>query len=168
MEDGTSLFEITDPQGQTFKAIPSVSNVYPINGVINPAALVARAKKAVTDSSDEATTAKIRPIYELIEVWHNRLGHLNADDIIRLAEDPRSGIKIKGSKVLPFCETCKLAGSKKKLSKKPMRRSHRRGEFLHIDIGGGGEILGDPDDLPASFQGSKYFAIITDDATRFR
>jgi Reverse transcriptase (RNA-dependent DNA polymerase) len=170
MEDGTSLFEITDPQGQTFKAIPSASDVYPINGVINPTALAVRTSKKTTkkatNSPDE--TIKIRPIYEPIEVWHNRLGHLNADDIIQLAEDPRSGIKIKGSKVLPFCETCKLAGSKKKLSKRPMRRSHRRGEFLHIDTGGGGETLGDPSDLPPSFQGSKYFIVITDDATRFR
>src|SRR5437764_12254423 len=121
-----------------------------------------------TENPNETTTVTIRPIYEPIEVWHTRFGHLNADDIIRLAEDPRSGIKIKGSKVLPFCETCKLAGSQKKLSKRPMRRSHRRGEFLHIDIGGGGETLGDPNNLPASFQGYKHFAIITDDATRFR
>jgi hypothetical protein len=54
MEDGTSLFEITDPQGQTFRAIPSASGVYPINGVTNPTALAAkarRAKKAATDES---------------------------------------------------------------------------------------------------------------------
>jgi hypothetical protein len=167
MQDGTSLFEITDLQGQIFRAIPSSSDVYPVNGVTNPLILAAKAKKPAKNA-DEATTATIRPIYEPIEVWHSRLGHLNADDIIKLAEDPRSGIKIKGSKVLPFCETCKLAGSQKKLSKKPMRRSHRRGEFLHIDIGGGGETLGDPNDLPTSFQGYKHFAIITDDATRFR
>jgi hypothetical protein len=52
MEDGTSLFEITDLQGQTFRAIPSASGVYPISGVANPTALAAkarRAKKATTD-----------------------------------------------------------------------------------------------------------------------
>jgi hypothetical protein len=154
MQDGTSLFKITDLQGQIFKAIPSASDVYPINGVTNPLVLATRAKKsakkATTDDPDEAIS-KIRPIYEPIEVWHNRLGHLNADNIIKLAEDPRSGIKIKGSKVLSFCETCKLTGSQKKLSKRLMRRSYRRGEFLYIDIGGGGETLDDPDDLPTSF-----------------
>jgi hypothetical protein len=150
MQDSTSLFEITDLQGQIFRAIPSSSDVYPINGVTNPLILAARTKKPAKNP-DEVTITKIRPIYEPIEVWHSRLGHLNADNIIRLAEDPRSGIKIKGSKVLPFCKACKLAGSQKKLSKRLMRRSHRRGEFLYIDIGGGGETLGDPDDLPISF-----------------
>jgi hypothetical protein len=51
MEDGTSLFEITDPQGQTFKAIPSASDVYPINGVINPTALAARTSKKTTNKA---------------------------------------------------------------------------------------------------------------------
>jgi hypothetical protein len=49
MEDGTSLFEITDPQGQTFRAIPSASGVYPINGVTNPTALAAKARRAKKD-----------------------------------------------------------------------------------------------------------------------
>jgi hypothetical protein len=42
MQDGTSLFEITDPQGQTFRAIPSASNVYPISGVTDSAAAKAK------------------------------------------------------------------------------------------------------------------------------
>ena len=120
MEDGTSLFEITDLQGQTFRAIPSSADVYPINGVTNPLAMAAKAKKRAKPAGNpnETTTVTTRPIYEPIEVWHSRLGHLNADDIIRLAKEPRSGIKIKGSKALPFCEICKLAGSQKKLSKR--------------------------------------------------
>lgn len=154
MQDGISLFEITNLQGQIFKVIPSVSDVYSINGVINPLVLATRAKKstkkAITDDPDEAIN-KIRLIYKPIKVWHSRLGHLNADNIIKLTEDPRSNIKIKGSKVLLFCETCKLTGSQKKLSKRLIRRSYRRSKFLYIDIGGGGETLGDSDDLPISF-----------------
>ena len=52
MEDGTSLFEITDPHGQTFRAIPSASGVYPISGVNNPTALAAKARKAKKATTD--------------------------------------------------------------------------------------------------------------------
>jgi GAG-pre-integrase domain len=41
--------------------------------------------------------------------WHQRLGHLNQADILKLAKDVHTGIKIKGSKSLPFCEVCKQA-----------------------------------------------------------
>ena len=74
MEDGTSLFEITDLQGQTFRAIPSSADVYPINGVTNPLVMAARAKKPTkkptkpTENPNKTTTVTIRPIYKPIEV----------------------------------------------------------------------------------------------------
>jgi hypothetical protein len=52
IKDGTSLFEITDPQGQTFRAIPSASGVYPINSVTNPTALAAKARRAKKDATN--------------------------------------------------------------------------------------------------------------------
>jgi hypothetical protein len=50
MEDGISLFEITDPQGQTFRAILLASGVYLINSVTNPTALAAKARRAKKDA----------------------------------------------------------------------------------------------------------------------
>src|SRR6266487_4061453 len=176
--DGLCLFRITDLEGQVFTANQSDTNIYPIQGKISNVLAEAKSKpkpkskpnSEPTDSGNDNNdeVKKKRPIYETIQTWHRRLGHLNAGDIIRLSEDPRSGIKIKGSKFLPFCEACKLAGSKKKISRQPMRRSKRRGEFLHFDMVGGGKTLGDPDDFVPSFSGAKYFILITDDATRHR
>jgi hypothetical protein len=126
MADGTSLFEITDTQGQSFRAS---ADVFPLAG-LNAAALavVTRSKSKAgskatepgdpeskvsepanpeladpkptnpgpqspkDDSEDPEPKKKRRPIYEMIEVWHSRLGHLNAASILQLAEDPRSGI----------------------------------------------------------------------------
>jgi hypothetical protein len=102
-----------------------------------------------------------------MKVWHLRLEHLNAADIIRLAENPISGVKIKDSKILPFCKTCKLTNSKKKLSKTPMQRSHHQDKFIHIDIESGGQTLEDPDNLTPSFTRAKYFILITDNAIQY-
>jgi hypothetical protein len=67
MQDGTSLFKITDLQGQTFKAIPSSSDVYPINGVINPLVLATRAKKPIKNPN-KTIIIKIRLIYKPIKI----------------------------------------------------------------------------------------------------
>jgi hypothetical protein len=63
---------------------------------------------------------KLRLIHNIMKVWYLRLKHLNTTDIIRLAKNSKSGVKIKDSKILLFCKTCKLANFKKKLSKTPM------------------------------------------------
>ena len=74
IEDGTSLFKITDFQGQTFRAIPSSADIYPINGVTNPLVITARAKKPTkkltkpTENPNKTTIVTIRPIYKLIEI----------------------------------------------------------------------------------------------------
>ncbi|KAL1971824.1 hypothetical protein VTN31DRAFT_1912 [Thermomyces dupontii] len=50
---------------------------------------------------------KQRPIMgDTIMGWHRRLGHLNEQDIKRLAFDPRLRMHITGVQVLPSCETC--------------------------------------------------------------
>ena len=49
-----------------------------------------------------------------------------------------------------------------------MPRCKRRGEMFHIDTGGGGQTLGDPEDFTPSFSGSRYFVLMTCDATRRR
>ena len=74
IEDGTSLFEIIDFQGQTFRAILSSADVYSINGVTNPLVITARAKKPAkkptkpTENPNKTTIVIIRLIYKLIEI----------------------------------------------------------------------------------------------------
>ena len=47
-----------------------------------------------------------------------------------------------------------------------MRRSKRRGEFLHLDIIGGGKTLKELDDFAPSFLKVKYAVLIIDDTIR--
>jgi hypothetical protein len=69
MQDGTSLFEIIDSQGQIFRAIPSDSNVYPISGVTDSAA--AKAKRI--PSKQKALTS--------YRAWHSK-SHATPKDTI--------------------------------------------------------------------------------------
>ena len=165
-EDGLDIFKITDPQEQVFKALLSETNIYPLLGSISPIPPTSLAAPAKQVGPHEPKINYKNA--ETMEVWHRRLAHLNAQDIIRLSRDPRSGVVIKGPKELPFCEACTLAGSRTKVSRAPMPRSKRRGGMLHIDTGGGGYTLGEPDEEILSFSGTKYFLLITDDATRKR
>jgi GAG-pre-integrase domain/gag-polypeptide of LTR copia-type len=109
--------------------------------------------------------------------WHERLGHLNARDILRLARQPLSGIKIKGSKTLPFCSTCQKAKQTRKVNHAAAPRATKPMRRLHIDMAGGGTTFGDPTEPTASVwaqanipdrKGNRYFIIFTDDATRYR
>ncbi|KAL1955685.1 hypothetical protein VTO42DRAFT_8230 [Malbranchea cinnamomea] len=49
-----------------------------------------------------------------------------------------------------------------------MPRATRPLARIHIDLAGGGMTLGSKDDNPPSREGTRYFMLITDDATRFR
>ncbi|KAL1955927.1 hypothetical protein VTO42DRAFT_7912 [Malbranchea cinnamomea] len=49
-----------------------------------------------------------------------------------------------------------------------MPRATRSLARFHIDLAGGGMTLGSKDDNPPSREETRYFMLITDDATRFR
>jgi hypothetical protein len=102
--------------------------------------------------------------------WHQRLGHLNQWDILKLAKDVNTGIRIKGSKTLQFCEICSQAKQTRTISKTPMPRANKPLMRIHIDIVGGGNTLGmkNDDEGPRARQGAHYALVLTDDATRFR
>jgi GAG-pre-integrase domain len=117
------------------------------------------------DSDGSKLTSETLTISE----WHQRLGHLNQWDLLRLAKDSATGIKIKGTKTLPFCEICKQAHQTRTMSKTPMPRVLEPMMKIHIDLQGGGNTLGMKDDKgPKSRQGAHYALLITDDATRLR
>jgi hypothetical protein len=104
--------------------------------------------------------------------WHQRLAHLNAADILKLARDPNSGIVIKGSKILGFCDICHKAKQTRKVSRTSMPRATKPLARIHIDIAGGGNTFGmkdmEKEDPVTSRQGAHYYMLLTDDATRYR
>jgi hypothetical protein len=93
-------------------------------------------------SSDDTITPEIpKKRYLSIVQWHRRLGRLNKADLLRLNRDPDSGVGIKGSKELPFCEICVKARHTRRHSKKPRPRAVRPIEQVHLDLAGGGKQL---------------------------
>ena len=177
---------ITSPQGDTFFAHKTeVSNVYKIGEcaqIGNRSFSTAYSSISAPDISSVASfqagslpkhsTPKSEPpkchTMTLME-WHQRLVHLNAADILKLAKDPKSGVAIKGSKTLGFCEVCQQAKQTRKVSHTPMPRATRPLTRIHVDIAGGGNTFGNKDqESTTSRQGSNYYMPITDDATRYR
>jgi hypothetical protein len=57
--------------------------------------------------------------------WHQRLSHLNAADILKLARDPASGVVITGSKTLGFCDVCH--DSQSKANQEDFSHTHAQG-----------------------------------------
>ena len=93
-----------------FHELPTITNIYKIDAVKSWKADANT--NAVTGINDDIEPKKKWPVYETLGTWHKCFGHLNIKDILWLAADPMSGIAIKGSKIMDFCEACALAGSK--------------------------------------------------------
>ena len=96
-----------------------------------------------------------------MDLWHQRLAHLNERDVARLQE------KAEGMTILPQkgrtaqCEACVLGKQHKRPSRQPQEhKATKRGQRIHADLGGGGSSL--------SIGGNRYFIILTDDLTRRR
>ena len=93
-----------------FHELPTITNIYKIDAV--------KSWKADTDTNAVAgTDDDIEPkkkwlVYETLETWYKCFGYFNTKDILWLAADPASGIAIKGSKMMDFCEAYALAGFK--------------------------------------------------------
>jgi len=97
-----------------------------------------------------------------LKLWHNRLCHINNNDLRRSVESGAvSGIQLTGSQSqVSFCEDC-VEG---KLARLPYprveeKRSSKPGEVTHVDTAGPFSI--------ASLGGSRYFTVMVDDASGF-
>jgi hypothetical protein len=160
--NGEHLLQMTDAEDQKFNALITESNVFPLQGSISRP-IAAAAKKPSADETGNSNSDPKKPKRknyhnaQTMEVWHHCLGHLNATHIVKLSEDDRSGVIIKGSKTLPFYEACQLSEVKKKFSRTLMPQFKCRGEMFHINTGGGGQTLGDPDEMMPSFSGEEIF-----------
>ena len=117
---------------------------------------------ALTDQS------KIKARWDTMSNWHQRLGHLNAADIVKLSKDPKMGIRITGTKKLPFCQVCIQAKQTRASFKRQAPRATRRLACIHIDISGGGETFDDPNKLIFDYNNYNYIMIIIDNMTHFR
>lgn len=89
-----------------------------------------------------------RPPPASIETWHHRLSHMNQHDLQYLHRV--GGINIQGKKLLPICDFCRRAKTSRHMGTDPTSRTTCPGRRLHVDIFGGGQILGLPsgDDVP--------------------
>lgn len=91
-----------------------------------------------------------------IRTWHRRLGHLNADYLIKLRNDAATGVAFKESK-LDECDVCVLG----KYARKPFTKSQSRAkgilELIHSDVCYIGDV---------SLGGAKYFVTFVDDHSR--
>jgi len=179
-----SPFRITDTEGSTFEAnLHEKHNIYLLDNCTatsrSDTKIVYATVKSYPNMNnsaediEEIEVKKVVPQTMTMMQWHRRLGHLNKADILRMARDPGSGVKISGIKDLPFCKICVKAKQTRRYSKTPRIRSVRPLERIHIDIAGGGKTLEfestiDEKELDPSRLGAKYVMGITDDATRFR
>ena len=71
--------------------------------------------------------------------WHQRLGHLNYEDVKQL-ESHNFDVKLSDGKAL-FCEPCTLGKQHAIPSHEPQPREEARLDRIYIDIAGGGVIL---------------------------
>ena len=95
-----------------------------------------------------------------IDLWHQRLGHLNNQYINKLIEkEMATGIKIPKAEYLSFCEGC-IDGKIRRSPFKPVGaiRSQRKLELVHSDVCGPMSV--------ESLGGHKYFVTFIDDYSR--
>ena len=94
------------------------------------------------------------------DLWHQRLGHLNKQQLIRIADKELvSGMRIPKNAQLSFCEGC-VEGKMHRLPFKPVGeiRSTRKLQLVHSDVCGPMHT--------ESFGGQKYFVSFIDDYSR--
>ena len=105
-------------------------------------------------------TQKRRPRFP-IELWHQRLGHLNFTDVRKLT-DIAMGVRISpeiDNQNRKFCVSCLEGKMDCKYNKQSTTRASKKLELIHSDLCGPFPIN--------SVSGSRYFIIFVDDLTRF-
>ncbi|KAJ5619407.1 hypothetical protein N7510_003391 [Penicillium lagena] len=170
--DSPKHFRFQSPDGTRFDALPHIDNQTYYLAKPQTHQLIAKVTtrgEARTRSNLTITTSPQEPDPKALTMteWHQRLSHLNPRDILKLAK--ASIIKIKGRKTLPFCDVCRQAKQTRRINKTTAYRATKPLSRVHIDIAGGGRTLAcDDDQVPPGTKGIRYFALITDDATRYR
>ena len=105
------------------------------------------------------------PTATSLNQWHRRLGHLGKDDVIRLA-GMATGMNLSTAKEMEkqnpangiICEPCIMGKQHRTPSRDPQIRAKVKGELIHVDLAGGGQIT-------PTVGGSTYLLTVRDDAT---
>lgn len=106
------------------------------------------------------TTALLNEHEGTLVKWHQRLGHLNFNDVRKLKDHSMvNGINDRLNTVNPTCEICE----KSKIHQKPYKTSEKKENeilgLVHSDISGPMRV--------SLLAGAKYFATFIDDKSRY-
>ena len=95
----------------------------------------------------------------MIDLWHQRLAHVNLKQLHQLVECS-DGIDVQSQSKLSFCEAC-VQGKCHRQPHYPLKtiRSKEKLELVHTDICGPMQTQ--------SFGGSRYFITFIDDYLRY-
>ena len=104
-----------------------------------------------------ALAAQVTEARELdMNIWHRRMGHLGEDYVRKLARMV-DGMEIKSRTTVGVCEACLEGKQHRQPSHQPATRATEPLELIHSDLCGPIE--------PASYGGTKYYLLFTDDFT---
>jgi transposase InsO family protein len=92
-------------------------------------------------------------------LWHERLGHINWQDLKGLAATPGTGVLLSAEADLPPCASCPLGKSKHSAHPSRARQGMDRFELLHSDWAG--------PITPLSIHGNRYPNIFVDDSSNY-
>ena len=109
-------------------------------------------------SAEKATIAE-QPIHSKIDLWHQRLAHVNLRQLRQQVESSK-GVDIRSQDKLSFCEAC-VQGKSHRQPHYPLKagRSKEKLKLVHTDVCGPMRTQ--------SFRGSCYFITFTDDYSRY-
>lgn len=98
-----------------------------------------------------------------VMVWHRRLGHLGFESMRKLLKQSQ-GMNLTDKEIQAMVKTiCPICATTRAINKVPRSPARRRyeelGELVHIDTWGPYPI--------EAYDGTRYFVLITDDATRW-
>ena len=111
--------------------------------------------------TDEESTSIVSEDLPEVDLWHQRLGHLNGQQLNTLVERGlASGIKLSATSELSFCEGC-VEGKMQRKPFEPLTRkqSKKKLELVHSDVCGPLQV--------GSIGGSRYFVTCIDDYSRY-
>jgi len=104
--------------------------------------------------------AHVAQVRNGIENWHKRLGHVNPEKLVQMANKGLvNGLQLVGDTKLPFCETCQYGKQSRNPFPKEAVCSQKALELVHSDVYGPMPV--------SSVGGNRYFVTFTDDCTRY-